>query len=130
MFSSKKILVGVTGGIAAYKTCEIIRYLIKNNAQVKVVMTEAAKHFITPLTFETVANNSVYSDLFERSTIHIDLARWADCIVICPATANTINKIANGIADNLLTTIILAANVPVVFCAAMNKEMYFSRKCS
>lgn len=127
MFADKKILVGVTGGIAAYKTCEIIRYLIKNNAQVKVVMTEAAKKFIGPLTFETITNHKVYCDLYEQGTIHIDLARWADCMVICPATANTINKVAYGIADNLLTTMIIAANVPVIFCPAMNKEMYLNQ---
>ena len=126
MFSNKNILVGVTGGIAAYKTCEVVRELIKNNANVKVTMTEAAKQFITPLTFETLTNNAVYCNQFESSTIHIDLARWADCILICPATANTINKVANGIADNLLTTLILAADVPIIFCSAMNKEMYLN----
>jgi phosphopantothenoylcysteine decarboxylase / phosphopantothenate---cysteine ligase len=124
MFSGKNILVGVTGGIAAYKTCEIVRELIKNDATVKVVMTDAAKQFVTPLTFETLTASPVRSDLFEKSTLHIELARWAHGIVVCPATANTINKIAIGIADNLLTTLILAANVPVVFCPAMNKEMH------
>ena len=127
MFGNKKILVGVTGGIAAYKTCEVIRYLIQNNAQVKVVMTDAAKQFISTLTFETLTGNTVHSKLFEHNTIHIDLARWADCIIICPATANTINKVATGIANNLLTTIISAANMPVIFCTAMNKEMYLNR---
>ena len=124
MFTDKNILVGITGGIASYKTCELVRSLAKAGAQVKVVMTEAAKQFVTPLTFETLSGNSVSWDQFKNSTIHIDLARDADCIVVCPATANTISKIANGIADNLLTTLISAATVPVILCPAMNKEMY------
>ncbi|MBD3287752.1 bifunctional phosphopantothenoylcysteine decarboxylase/phosphopantothenate--cysteine ligase CoaBC [candidate division KSB1 bacterium] len=124
MFTNKRILVGVTGGIAAYKTCELVRKLVKLEAHVKVVMTEAAKQFITPLSFETLSANPVSWDQFENSTIHIDLVRNADCIVICPATANTIGKIANGIADNLLTTLISAATIPVILCPAMNKEMY------
>ncbi len=124
MFTDKKILVGITGGIAAYKTCELVRSLLKSGSHVKVVMTKAAKQFVTPLTFETLSENSVSWDQFENSTIHIDLVRDADCIVICPATANTISKVANGIADNLLTTLISAATVPVIFCPAMNKEMY------
>jgi len=126
MFNNTNILLGVTGGIAAYKSCEIVRELVKNNAQVKVVMTDAARQFITPLTFETLTNNPVHYDLFERSTLHVDLARWANCILVCPATANTISKVANGIADNLLTTLILAADIPVMFCTAMNKEMYLN----
>ncbi len=126
MLGTKKILIGVTGGIAAYKTCEIIRSFIKANAQVRVVMTDAARAFVTPLTYETLTNYPVHCGLFEKSTIHIELARWADCIVICPATANSIGKIAHGIADNLLTTLVLAANVPVLFCPAMNKEMYLN----
>lgn len=124
IFTDKKILVGITGGIAAYKACELVRSLTKSGAQVKVVMTSAAKQFVTPLTLETLSENAVSCDPFENSTIHIDLARNADCIVICPATANTISKVANGIADNLLTTLVSAATVPVIFCPAMNKEMY------
>ena len=126
MFDHKNILLGVTGGIAAYKTCDIIREFIKQNASVKVVMTASAKKFITPLTFETLTNQHVSYDLFESTTVHIDLAREADCVVICPATANTINKVASGIADNLLTTLISAANIPVIFCPAMNKEMFLN----
>jgi len=126
MFDDKKILVGLTGSIACYKTCDVIRDLIKMKAATKVVMTEAATQFITPLTLETLSNHSVSRDLFGNSTIHIDLAREADCILVCPATANTINKIANGIADNLLTALIMAATVPVIFCPAMNKEMYLN----
>lgn len=124
MFTDKRILIGVTGGIAAYKTCELIRSLVKLNAEVKVVMTEAAEQFVSPLTYETLTNNPVSNDLFENRTVHIDLARWADTVLICPATSNTIGKIANGISDNLLTTLISATTAPVVLCPAMNKEMY------
>ncbi len=128
MFSGKKILVGVTGGIAAYKACQIVRDLKKMNALVRVVMTDAATKFVTPLTFSTLSDSKVLTTLFDNerdsTTIHIEAARWADCVLVCPATANTINKVANGIADNLLTTLIMAANVPVVFCPAMNMEMY------
>ncbi|MBN1154036.1 bifunctional phosphopantothenoylcysteine decarboxylase/phosphopantothenate--cysteine ligase CoaBC [candidate division KSB1 bacterium] len=126
MLKNKKILIGVTGGIAAYKTCELIRALVKAESDVRVVMTEASQQFITALTFETLTGNAVHRDPFEQGTKHIELARWADCIVVCPATANTIAKVASGLADNLLTTIILAANVPVVFCPAMNVQMYLN----
>lgn len=127
MFSHKKILIGVTGGIAAYKTCEIIRELKLNQADIRVVMTQAATHFVTPLTFATLSENPVLTDLFvadySTTTVHIEAARWADVILVCPATANTIGKIAAGLADNLLTTLIMAAAIPVIFCPAMNKEM-------
>ncbi len=128
MFSSKKILIGVTGGIAAYKTCEIIRELKRNHADVRVVITEAGTKFVTPLTFATLSEHPVLTDMFDKAasntTIHIEFARWADAILICPATANTIARIANGFADNLLTTLVLATTSPVIFCPAMNKEMY------
>lgn len=128
MFTGKKILVGVTGGIAAYKTCEIIRDLKKSNAEVQVVITEAAERFITPLTLATLSENPVLEDIFEdriaTPTVHIDAARWADAILVCPATANTVGKVAAGLADNLLTTLIMATTAPVIFCPAMNKEMY------
>lgn len=128
MFSSKKILIGVTGGIAAYKTCELIRELKRHHADVRVVMTEAGSKFVTPLTLATLSEHPVLTDMFDRSvattTVHIDLARWADVILICPATANTIAKIANGVADNLLTTLALATTSPIILCPAMNKEMY------
>ncbi len=128
MFANKNILVGVTGGIAAYKSCEVIREITKNNGNVRVVMSQAATKFITPLTLATLSDNPVlkemFDDEFRSSTIHIEAARWADAILICPATANTIGKIASGIADNLLTTLVMAATVPVVLCPAMNKEMY------
>ena len=128
MFFEKKILIGITGGIAAYKTCEIIRELKRNRAEVQVVMTNSAKEFITPLTLATLSERPVLSELFgenySTSTIHIEAARWADAVLICPATANTIGKVASGIADNLLTTLVMATTAPVIFCPAMNKEMY------
>jgi len=127
MFVHKKILVGVTGGIAAYKTCEIIRELKRNHADVRVVMTNAATKFITPLTFATLSENPVlvnmFVDDFSTTTVHIETARWADAVLICPATANTIAKVTTGIADNLLTTLIMATTASVIFCPAMNKEM-------
>jgi len=128
MFSQKSILVGITGGIAAYKTGEIIRELKRNHADVRIVMTKAAMEFITPLTFAILSENPVMTDMFAddyvATTIHIEAARWADTVLICPATANTIGKIASGIADNLLTTLVMATTAPVIFCPAMNKEMY------
>jgi len=128
MFFEKKILVGVTGGIAAYKTCEIIRELKRNRAEIQVVMTNSAMEFITPLTLATLSENPVLTAMFgesySTSTVHIEAARWADAVLICPATADTIGKIASGIADNLLTTLVMATTAPVIFCPAMNKEMY------
>ncbi|MDW7681037.1 MAG: bifunctional phosphopantothenoylcysteine decarboxylase/phosphopantothenate--cysteine ligase CoaBC [bacterium] len=127
MFENKNILVGVTGGIAAYKVPDIIRAIRKNNSNVRAVLTASAAKFVTPLTLATLTEQPVLMEMFidesRRSTIHIDSARWADAILICPATANTMGKIAHGIADNLLTTLIMAATSPVIFCPAMNKEM-------
>ncbi|MBN1466773.1 bifunctional phosphopantothenoylcysteine decarboxylase/phosphopantothenate--cysteine ligase CoaBC [candidate division KSB1 bacterium] len=127
MFFGKKILVGVTGGIAAYKAAFLVREL-KKSADVRVVMTKAAGHFVSPLTFEALSGHKVAIDLFgegyDAATAHIDWARWPDLILVCPATANTIGKAAHGLADNMLTTIILAATAPVIFCPAMNVEMY------
>lgn len=127
-FSGKKILVGVTGGIAAYKSAYLVRELKKRGAQIRVIMTPAATEFITPLTFETLAESPVTVDLFEDShtfaTAHIEWARWPDVIVICPASANTIAKVAHGFADNMLTTTVLASKAPVLFCPAMNVEMF------
>ncbi|MDZ7263910.1 MAG: bifunctional phosphopantothenoylcysteine decarboxylase/phosphopantothenate--cysteine ligase CoaBC [candidate division KSB1 bacterium] len=127
MFAQKKILLGITGGIAAYKSCELIRELKRQHAEIRVVLTAAARQFVTPLTLATLAENPVLGEMFGEeyatTTIHIEAARWADVVLICPATANTIGKIANGLADNLLTTLIMATTAPVVFCPAMNKEM-------
>ena len=124
----KKILVGVTGGIAAYKTAFLIRELKKLGAQVRVMMTDSATRFVAPLTFETLAESAVAVELFSGAhsvaTAHIDWARWPDLIVICPASANTIAKIAHGFADNMLTTTVLASKAPLLICPAMNVEMY------
>jgi phosphopantothenoylcysteine decarboxylase/phosphopantothenate--cysteine ligase len=130
MLSGKHIVLGVTGGIAAYKAAECLRSLVKQRADVRVVMTPAATRFVGPLTFESLSGYPVLTDLFPKegglSTVHIDWARWADAIVVCPATANTVGKVAQGLADNALTTLLMATTAPVVLCPAMNKEMYRS----
>jgi phosphopantothenoylcysteine decarboxylase/phosphopantothenate--cysteine ligase len=130
MFAGKKIVVGVTGGIAAYKAAYLVRELKKNGADVRVVMTEAATRFVGPLTFESLSENKVATHLFEGkhdvATAHIEWARWPDALVICPATANTIGKLAHGLADDMLTTIALATTAPILLCPAMNVEMYKS----
>jgi phosphopantothenoylcysteine decarboxylase / phosphopantothenate---cysteine ligase len=127
-FLGKKILVGVTGGIAAYKAAFLVRELRKRDAQVRVMMTEAATKFVTPLTFETLAESPVavelFGDAYTFAAAHIEWARWPDVIVICPASANTIAKVAHGFADNMLATTVLASKSPVVFCPAMNVEMF------
>jgi len=128
MLAGRKILVGVTGGIAAYKTASLIRLLVKAGAQVKVVMTEHAKEFITPLTLATLSGNPVYSGFFDPENgswnSHVDLGQWADAFVVAPATANTIAKMAGGIADNLLLTTYLSARCPVFIAPSMDSEMY------
>jgi phosphopantothenoylcysteine decarboxylase / phosphopantothenate---cysteine ligase len=126
--SGKKIVVGLTGGIACYKVPYLVRALGKAGAEVQVIMTEASTHFITPLTLETVSRNPVCTDLFPPhefvSTRHINLADWADLFVIAPATANFIGKIANGISDDLLTTTVCATKRPVLIAPAMNPHMW------
>ncbi len=130
MLKNKEIIVGVTGGIAAYKTVELIRNLTKRGANVHVVMTKNAMEFVTPLTFQTVSGNTVIHEMFELFTGskigHITLADIADLLVIAPATANIIGKIANGIADDFLTTMIMATTVPVFFVPSMNTKMWGS----
>ena len=130
MVEGKKIVVGITGGIAAYKVPQLIRLFVKNGAEVKVVATKNALQFVTPLTLETVSGNAVYSDVFapknEYSTEHIALADWADMLVVAPATANIIGKFASGIADDALSTLFLAFAKDVVVCPAMNTNMYNS----
>ncbi|HEX2919977.1 MAG TPA: bifunctional phosphopantothenoylcysteine decarboxylase/phosphopantothenate--cysteine ligase CoaBC [Bacteroidales bacterium] len=127
MLKGRNILIGVTGGIAAYKTATIIRLLVKEGADVKVIMTESAKEFITPLTLATLSRNCVLSDFFERSkgewNSHVDLGIWAEGFLIAPATANTIAKMANGIADNLLLTTYLSARCPVFVAPSMDMDM-------
>jgi len=132
VLSGKKILVGVCGGIAAYKICSLIRELKKLNNEVRVVMTPTSTHFVTPLTFSTLSENEVLVDFFPSnsntntnySVNHIKLSLWADLIVIAPATANTIAKITYGLADNLLTSLVLAKRCPVALCPSMDVDMY------
>jgi len=125
----KELVLGVTGSIAAYKAAEIANILTKDNINVNVIMTEAATKFVTPLTFQTLTKNKVYTDMFEEidysDVKHISLAKKADCFVIAPATANIIGKIASGIADDMLSTVIMAVkNKPIIICPAMNTAMY------
>ena len=122
-----RVLIGVTGSIAAYKTCELVRLFIKRGDEVRVVMSEAATKFVTPLTFEALTRNKVLIEKNEdwsNELNHIDYAKWADIYIIAPATANTVNKAANGIADNLLLQTYLACPAPVLFAPAANTNMY------
>jgi phosphopantothenoylcysteine decarboxylase/phosphopantothenate--cysteine ligase len=124
----KKIVIGVTGGIAAYKALELVRLLRKVEASVYVVMTKAATKFVTPLSFETLSKNPVSVDTFSPAVTggieHIDLATESDMLAIVPATANIIGKVAGGIADDLLSTLIMATTAPVLIAPAMNERMY------
>jgi len=133
----KTVVVGITGGIAAYKTCELVREFVKSGADVHVILTEAARHFVTPLTLQTLSNNPVHIDMFQPqesnlstqalthlSTKHISLADKASILIIAPACANTIAKVAHGICDDLLTTTICATKAPVVFAPSMNVNMW------
>ncbi|WP_374090071.1 bifunctional phosphopantothenoylcysteine decarboxylase/phosphopantothenate--cysteine ligase CoaBC [Methylomicrobium lacus] len=128
MNEAKRILVGVSGGIAAYKAAELVRLLRKQGAEVRVAMTEAAVRFVTPLTFQALSGNAVHCDLLdaesENAMDHISLARWADVMLIAPATANLIAKLSHGLADDLLTTLYLAATCPVYVAPAMNQAMW------
>jgi phosphopantothenoylcysteine decarboxylase/phosphopantothenate--cysteine ligase len=127
MLKGKNIIVGVTGGIAAYKTATIIRLLVKEGADVKVIMTDHAKEFITPLTLATLSKNAVLTEFFNPENgnwnSHIDLGLWADLFLIAPATANSIARMANGIADNLLLTTYLSARCPVFVAPSMDTDM-------
>jgi phosphopantothenoylcysteine decarboxylase/phosphopantothenate--cysteine ligase len=124
----KRIVLGVSGGIAAYKAAALTSKLIQSGAEVRVIMTESATKFITPLTFQALSRNHVYTDTFleEDPTVisHIDVADWADLIIVAPATANTIGKLANGLGDDMLTTTLLATTAPVWIAPAMNVHMY------
>ncbi|RMG64640.1 MAG: bifunctional phosphopantothenoylcysteine decarboxylase/phosphopantothenate--cysteine ligase CoaBC [Calditrichaeota bacterium] len=128
MFQDARVLVGVTGGIAAYKSCELIRFLVDAGSEVRVMMTESAGRFITPLTLETLSRNPVFSELFPDSefsgTHHINLADWAQAVIVAPATANFIGKLVNGIADDFVTTTALALSCPLVVAPAMNSNMW------
>jgi phosphopantothenoylcysteine decarboxylase/phosphopantothenate--cysteine ligase len=127
MLKGKNILIGVTGGIAAYKTATIIRLLVKDGADVKVIMTENAKEFITPLTLSTLSKNPVLTEFFNPENgdwnSHVDLGLWANLLLVAPATANTIAKMANGVADNLLLTTYLSARCPVFVAPSMDMDM-------
>jgi phosphopantothenoylcysteine decarboxylase/phosphopantothenate--cysteine ligase len=127
MLKGKHILIGVTGGIAAYKTATIIRLLVKDGAEVKVLMTSHAKEFITPLTLATLSRNPVLTEFFNADNgdwnSHVDLGLWADLYLIAPATANSIAKMANGISDNLLLTTYLSARCPVFVAPSMDLDM-------
>lgn len=124
----KKILLGVTGSIAAYKACELVRLFVKAGDEVQVVMTKAATEFVTPLTFQTLSKNPVYVDQFAPPVSwkpeHISLAEASDLVVVCPATANIIAKLRYGLADDLLSATLLATKAPIVVCPVMNTGMW------
>lgn len=128
MLTGKKIVLGISGGIAAYKMANVASMLVKLNADVHVVMTENATHFITPQTFEVLTNNRCYVDTFDRSmeihVPHVTLGTTADAFLIAPASADVVGKIANGIADDMLTTTVLPARCPVMISPSMNVNMY------
>src|SRR5690625_3820463 len=128
MLKNKRIILGVTGGIAAYKACDLTSKLTQQGAHVKVIMTESATQFVSPLTFQALSRNPVYTDTFDekdpQKIAHIDLADWADLVIIAPATANTISKIAHGLGDDMLTTTLLATQATIYIAPAMNVHMY------
>jgi len=130
ILSGKKVLLGISAGIAAYKTASLVRLFIKQGAQVKVVMTPASKEFITPLTLSTLSKNPVHSSFTSEEdenavwNNHVDLGLWADLIIVAPATANTLAKMANGVCDNLLLATYLSAKCPVYFAPTMDLDMY------
>jgi len=130
ILSGKKILLAISAGIAAYKTANLVRLFIKSGAEVKVVMTPASKDFITPLTLSTLSRNPVLSTFYDKEeenelwNNHVDLGLWADVMLVAPATANTMSKMANGTCDNLLLAIYLSAKCPVYFAPAMDLDMY------
>ena len=124
----KKLLLGLTGGIAAYKAAELVRLLVQQNIAVQVVMTEAACRFITPVTLQALSGNKVYTDLWDSSIAnnmaHIDLSRDVDAIIVAPASADFMAKVANGLAEDLLSTLCLARECPLLMAPAMNRQMW------
>ena len=128
MLAGKKILLAVCGSIAAYKAAFFVRLLIKEGAEVKVVMTTSAKDFITPLTLATLSKNPVYSGFIKNDqgewVNHVELGLWADLMIVAPLSANTLAKMANGLSDNLLTAVYLSARCPVMVSPAMDLDMY------
>lgn len=134
-YHQKKILIGITGGIGAYKIGDVIRYFVRKGAEVRTIMTEHATAFITPLTIETLSGNKVITHIFPHQDVwnpstggthHIDIAQWPDLFLIAPATANIIGKITHGIADDALSTIVMATTAPVAIAPAMNDKMYLN----
>src|ERR1700757_4276551 len=123
-----RLLLGVTGGVAAYKVAELARLLMRNNVEVRVAMTEAATRFVTPATFQALTGKPVFTDLwdarFDNAMAHIELSRNVEAIVVAPASANFIAKLAHGIADDLLSTACVARNCPLLVAPAMNVEMW------
>ena len=130
VLSGKKIILGISGGIAAYKTASLVRLFVKAGAHVQVIMTPASKDFVTPLTLSTLSKNPVHSTFYESDddnalwNNHVELGLWADLILIAPATANTMSKMVNGNCDNLLIATYLSAKCPVYFAPAMDLDMY------
>jgi phosphopantothenoylcysteine decarboxylase/phosphopantothenate--cysteine ligase len=126
MLTGKKILLGVTGSIAAYKTAYLVRLLVKAGAEVRVVMSPSAANFISPLTLSTLSKNPALLELFEGSqwADHVRLGRWADCMVIAPLSCNTLSKMATGACDNLLMAVYLSATCPVLVAPAMDEDMW------
>ena len=126
--ASKRIIIGVTGGIAAYKAAELTRLLVKSGAQVRVVMTRGGMSFVTPLTFQALSGQPVHHELLDESAEagmgHIELAKWADRILVAPASANFIARLSHGMADDLLTTLCLASAAPIIVAPAMNQQMW------
>jgi phosphopantothenoylcysteine decarboxylase / phosphopantothenate---cysteine ligase len=131
MAKSKEIVLGVTGSVAIYKACELVRRLKERSFNVTVVMTREAVQFIRPVLFQSLSGNKVYTDMFEEPAgwdiEHISLAEKAGAVVVAPATANIIGKVASGICDDLLTCVICATKAPVLICPAMNENMYRNR---
>jgi len=123
-----RVLVGVTGGIAAYKSCSLVSLLVQGGAGVRVVMTANATRFVAPLTFQTLSHNRVITDLFvsgeQWDSQHIELARWAEALVVAPATASFLGKVAAGISDDVLTCTVLATRAPTLLAPAMNGQMW------
>ena len=130
ILSGKKVLLAITAGIAAYKTASLVRLLIKLDAEVKVIMTHASKDFITPLTLSTLSKNPVHSTFYDTKddnemwNNHVDLGIWADYMLVAPASANTLSKMANGTCDNLLLATYLSAKCPVYFAPSIDLDMY------
>lgn len=128
LLQDKHILLGISGGIAAYKCGELIRQFVKAGAEVKVIITQGGLQFITPLTLQTLSKNQIYSDVFDEknpyTTEHVALSDWGDCLVVAPASADILGKFAHGIADDALSTTFLAFDKPVFLAPAMNTRMY------